>query len=189
MKTTKQNWIVNASKASIEDSSIYTMEALREDFGDSAWKVSVVTADGRERFIDDMDWNSFVENWAQNNGSVGWLHLTAEAPEDSVMSVFGMSQEMWVCPISVTDIDSDEWRVYLSSPVESNEVACYKTLLEAVCYVLDETYNETKLAPRDTDNGNNHHWFEIYKGDFVTETDDEPVYNAPIYTSKKYYNC
>ena len=189
MKTTKQNWIVNASKASIENSSIYTMEALREDFGDSAWKVSAVTADGCERFIDNMGWNAFLENWAQNNGSVGWLHLTAEAPEDSAMSVFGFQQEMWVCPISVTDTADDEWRVYLVTPVETNEVASCKTLLEAVCYVLDETCNETKLNPRDTDNGNNHHWFEVYQGEPVQENEDgETIFREPLFVSEKVYN-
>lgn len=189
MKTTKTQWIVNRNQASINDSSLYTMEALREEFGNLTWTVSTVIGEDKERLIDCMDWNAFIEFYAQNNGQVGWLHIVTEAPEDSQMAVFGFDVEMWVCPISVNDVRADEWKVYENTPVEGGEVASFPTLLEAVCYILDETNNETKLDPRDTDNGNNHHWFEVYNGEPVTETDDDTIYNTPFYVSKKFYTC
>ena len=76
--------------------------------------------------------------------------------------------------------------VYLCTPVEEREDKTFASLELAIRYAEQETEGCTQLDPRDTDNGNNHFWFDIYE-DWVI-SDDGMELNNPVWSSKKYYN-
>ncbi len=84
-------------------------------------------------------------------------------------------------------VDVSDFHVYLCTPVESADM-CSGSKEDCMEYIYDEIKGETPLNPRDTDNGNNHWWLELYHGEVVIETDDDCIFNEPIYVTKKYYN-
>ena len=76
--------------------------------------------------------------------------------------------------------------VFYCTPVEESEDKTFTSLEFAKRYIELETAGCTELDPRDTDNGNNHFWFDVYEDWAVS--DDGMELNNPVYTSKKYYN-
>lgn len=79
-----------------------------------------------------------------------------------------------------------EYNVYLCNPVESMQVAAFMFRHEAEWYVRESVKGKRPLDPKDTDNGNNHWWLEIYKGQPVNEDGTESY--DPIFTSIKVYS-
>lgn len=79
-----------------------------------------------------------------------------------------------------------EYNVYLCDPVGGIQVAAFMFKNEAEWYVRESLNGKRPVDPRDTDNGNNHHWFEIYHGEPVSEGGTE--LQDPIFTSIKVYN-
>lgn len=84
----------------------------------------------------------------------------------------------------VVDIEGN-YKVYYCGPVEITEMKTFRYIEDAKAYIADETRNEETLHPEDTDNGNNHHWFEIYEDGMVDE--NEELRDA-MFVSNQYYN-
>ena len=74
--------------------------------------------------------------------------------------------------------------VFYCTPVEEYEVKTFTSLEFAKMYIELETAGFTELDPRDTDNGNNHFWFDVYED----WSDNGEELNDTVYSSKKYYN-
>ena len=107
MKTTRVIWLINQESSEFKGLEIYTTEAFKEEFGDGEWMVSFAKYGDKEdgRNLGSMDWNAFQLFFRENGGHIGLVHLHREADQDSVQAVFGMAQDMWVCPSTIIDID------------------------------------------------------------------------------------
>lgn len=78
-----------------------------------------------------------------------------------------------------------EYNVYLCDPVGGIQVAAFMFRHEAEWYVRESINGKMPVDPRDTDNGNNHYWLEIYHGEPVG---DDGELKDPIFTSAKVYS-
>ena len=82
-----------------------------------------------------------------------------------------------------------EYWVMYNSPVEAFEFAKVSTLEEAIHVVEKELQGEMVLDERDTDNGSNHHWFEVFDGQPVDEDENFcTIFREPLFVSEKVYN-
>lgn len=107
MKTTRTIWFINTNNSEFAGSEIYTTEAFKEEYGDGQWAVSFAKYGEKEdgRSVGSMDWEAFQSFFSENGGNIGLVHLHRVADNDSILSVFGMEQDMWVCPSHIIDID------------------------------------------------------------------------------------
>lgn len=83
-----------------------------------------------------------------------------------------------------------EAHVIYCTPVDEIEIKTFATVDEAVAWVKSEMNGYEVLDNRDTDNGNNHHWFEVYDGEPIVEDEDGDFIanRAPVFISEKVYN-
>lgn len=87
----------------------------------------------------------------------------------------------------------NKFSVYICTPVESTlatimpgfKEARFETLEDAREYIDRQTRGEKQLDPRDTDNGNNNHWYEVYEGEPFDEDGGAKDF---VYISESYYN-